>query len=777
MATTVHTFAAFHYDVAYQKTYRGYLPQTLKIIRAGIRLLQRHPEYVFNIEQVIVLREYWKRYPRERAAIKRLAKGGRLVFAPGMFTMPDVNLPNGESFFRNFEMGRDWLVEHLGVEPKVCWMADIFGHHPQMPQIAKLCGYNAYMFERGKTQGDDTIFWWQGIDGTRLVTAWEHDTYYGIGLALMPDFQPRGKNFAPVYAEKMLLKQLRARSRVKDLVISPLGGDFRMPTGEDVAFVKEFNRQRNGFAIKFSSPDRYFEQIAKRNLPVLRADFNPLMQGTYSSRITVKQANRRLENLAYAIELLGGNVKWLWERISFNAFHDIICGSLAQDAIAEAYKDYRQTERAAARQLRQSIVRRSPRTAKTTALILNPLPYPRTEVIQIGRKLAQVKLPATSITAFRPGKTRTGKLIARPDVLENSRLRAVFGKNGTIISLFDKENGNELAVPIRGDMFEMGMNDVTRESDFGDLWSLYTGPVNGSLLHTAPLHDPLPISNVELQRHGGVGKRAVEANSFGWPDIRIVERGPLRGALEIKYRLLNLVTTVSLAHDEKMLRFTTRFVPKGRYYRLRVAFPTTIPKGKIRSSIPCGHITRPEGEYPAQDWIDYSDGKKGLLLLNRGLPGNNVTNGVMMLSLFRAVAMEHIDKRPWFEAGVEQVFEYALRPFGASDKDYNPTREAARYAHPPVVVPAKSDSDGVSLVELDGDNAELMAYRAGELRLHESHGRRGWVTLRFPSRVISCVKTDARGIGEGQVKIDGRVVALQLKPFEIVTLRLELEHA
>ena len=48
---------------------------------------------------------------------------------------------------------------------------------------------------------------------------------------------------------------------------------------------------------------------------------------------------------------------------------------------------------------------------------------------------------------------------------------------------------------------------------------------------------------------------------------------------------------------------------------------------------------KPEGEYPALNWVDYQDDKKGICLINRGLPGNNVTDGVMMLSLFRAVDM------------------------------------------------------------------------------------------------------------------------------------------
>ena len=74
---------------------------------------------------------------------------------------------------------------------------------------------------------------------------------------------------------------------------------------------------------------------------------------------------------------------------------------------------------------------------------------------------------------------------------------------------------------------------------------------------------------------------------------------------------------------------------KEKYVRYQALFPTTIAEGKSTHEIPFGSIERPGAiEFPAQNWVDHSDGRRGLALLNMGLPGNVVTDGTMMVSLF-----------------------------------------------------------------------------------------------------------------------------------------------
>ncbi|MFX8624428.1 glycoside hydrolase family 38 C-terminal domain-containing protein, partial [Acinetobacter baumannii] len=81
----------------------------------------------------------------------------------------------------------------------------------------------------------------------------------------------------------------------------------------------------------------------------------------------------------------------------------------------------------------------------------------------------------------------------------------------------------------------------------------------------------------------------------------------------------------------------TTIVNQEKQVRYQALFPTSIKGGKNVQEIPFGAVERPIGvEYPAQNWVDYSDGRTGMGLLNQGLPGNLVTDGTLMVSLLRS---------------------------------------------------------------------------------------------------------------------------------------------
>ena len=101
--------------------------------------------------------------------------------------------------------------------------------------------------------------------------------------------------------------------------------------------------------------------------------------------------------------------------------------------------------------------------------------------------------------------------------------------------------------------------------------------------------------------------------------------------------------------------------------------PPPSPTGRRVHEIPFGAIARPDGiEFPAQNWVDWSDGARGLALLNRGLPGNAVNGGALLLSLLRSTRIvaygfgggygPGMSSDTGLELGKELVFDYALVP-------------------------------------------------------------------------------------------------------------------
>jgi alpha-mannosidase len=91
-----------------------------------------------------------------------------------------------------------------------------------------------------------------------------------------------------------------------------------------------------------------------------------------------------------------------------------------------------------------------------------------------------------------------------------------------------------------------------------------------------------------------------------------------------------------------------------------------------------------------------------------------------------------------------------------------------------------------SLIELDAPNVVLEVVKQPDgdapdgalvLRLYESWGRRGPVTVRVPRRLARAARTDLLERDQQPVPVDGTRVALDVTPFEIVTLVLHPEHA
>ena len=212
-------------------------------------------------------------------------------------------------------------------------------------------------------------------------------------------------------------------------------------------------------------------------------------------------------------------------------------------------------------------------------------------------------------------------------------------------------------------------NVVAREHDGGDFWEL-----NGSLrAHMSTIND-------RDQPPPAPGQAELSSDQVG---DGLIHHGPVMAEFHISHPYGDgwFASTVRVYTGIKRIDVHTEILNNDEWVRYRVLFPTTIAGGTVTHEIPFGAIERPEREFPAQNWIDYSDGQHGVALLNRGLPGNNVDNSVMMLSLARATQIVSyggggyepgIGSASGQEKGKRLAFDYALVPH---DGDW---REGAR---------------------------------------------------------------------------------------------------
>src|SRR5882672_4183006 len=138
-----------HWEGAVFKTREEYLEMGLPNILKAVQLMKQYPEYKFALDQVAYFKPFLERYPEEAAAFRRLVADGRLQIVCGLNVMPDDNMPSGESFVRQMLYAKGYCREALGVDVKVGWLLDTFGHNAQMPQILKLAGFDSFWFFRG----------------------------------------------------------------------------------------------------------------------------------------------------------------------------------------------------------------------------------------------------------------------------------------------------------------------------------------------------------------------------------------------------------------------------------------------------------------------------------------------------------------------------------------------------------------------------------------------------------------------------------------------------
>jgi len=776
---TVQIFAAFHYDLAYRDTFEGYMPRSLEIIDAGLDMLAANEEYIFCIEQIVLLDAYWRRRPERRADLKRYAREKRLIFCPGIWSMPDGNIPNAESCYRNALMGRAWLGEHLQVEPgPICWMADIFGHHAQSPQIYGQLGYGMYMFERGQFQEEETVdFVWEGIDGSRLPAHWEKDTYYGLSLGLSW-MGSRSREWIAGRIDETVIQPLNQRPGRS--MLSKIGGDFLRPRQEHLDFIEWWNGNTDGPRFEFSHPERYIREMAEaEDLGCITGELNPLMQGTYSTRIRLKQNNRIAEGLIFALEALdalldikaGDELNDLWRRVLNMQFHDIICGSLCDKAWREAEADSVRLSDDLQTSLKKRLA-----PGKDT-VIFNPLPYSRTEVVSLPGGPELVVLDAMELTESSTVRRVRAPEPARAEnnVLDNGLVRAEIDELGRLAYLEDLTTG-----AVYNDERFGYLHDIVQEPDYGDPWVYRHGPVNSSLLHNAPVYDPVSLSGLEITRQGACDRRGRDSRCLNLPKIqmRMADNGSC-ARITVGREQENLTVSYTLEAGEKLLRIKVTHKLGSIQRRLRAVMPTGIEAGTIRREIPAGYIEQAEGEYPAQNWMDYGDGRQGLCLLNKGLPGNNVTDGVMLLSLYRSVVMMEPGVMPDYELEEEQTAEYALLPFVPGDSAYDPVRQGRLYNQPLITVQDKALPRERGLkVCIERGRAEILEYRRigrgqTELRLHESAGSDGTVTLCITGDSWTAYRiTPAGEVLEPLRPVDGERLGLHLKPFEIITLMI-----
>lgn len=772
-ASPILIVPSFHYDVAYLKSCDEYFPICFKILDEALRILDMSPQYRFLIEQVFLLEEYWNRFPEKREPLRRFAGQGRLAVAPGMYVMPDMNHPCGESMFRQAKIGKKWLRENLGLDPDVCWIADCWGHHAQLPQILSQCGYTYYVFwrcmRRDVMRGD---FHWEGLDGTRIRTHWLARGYGNLRFPTEAeivnalDLNLAGCGPAQIETLCAELQQYGASSSV----MLCNGGDFMLPQASAPVTVERLNASGALPPVRFATPSDHLAGVDWDKAPTFPGEFNSAFQGSFTSNIAIKQRNRTLVNRLLALETLSvaagqpRDYESIWRVLLKQQFHDIACGTICDQALRDCMAEF---DDAAARIVAETSEFESPRGKPA---LFNPLSFERTENVIHQGKLTTVVMPPLGFADLGAAKVLPAPEPAPlPRAFETTRYHAGIGADGYVTSLIEKSSGQQLA---RGKPCAFG--GLGMQMDYGDLWLNFDSPISGGSTESALTQnnpDPYDRSQPnELVNRGTFRPSGVTAKAFARGDEELLVEQT--GTLSFWRLRVPFTTRVCFAKHSARIEYETTIEPSGRHYRLRAAFPTTIAGGCIRHEIPFGIQERGEAEHAAQNWVDYSSTAGGLALLNAGTPANNVDHGILLLTLFRSAAMEYkTESELSFQEGVPHTFRYAIVPHGDSEETLI-VRNGWAFNRPPVPCAIDTHLLAPPNWRIEGsDNILLSALRANGndvfVRVYECAGREAKGTIHVPPAFTALARTDGLEQPVEEFRPCAGSIACELKPFEV----------
>ncbi len=803
----IHATGHAHIDVAWLWTLGQTRRKSERTFHTALRLMEQFPDYHFSQSQPQLYQFMKEDQPVLFEAIQQKVREGRWEPMGGMWVEADCNLSGAESLARQFLLGRSFFREHFGkdAETPVLWLPDVFGYAWALPQLIQQAGLSYFMtIKIGWSQYNrlpyDT-FLWQGIDGTQILT--HFSTVKEVGSPFASTYN----SMANVTEALGTWQNFQQKELQNDLLMAYGFGDGGGgPTREMLENIEAMSHFPALPQVKQSSVRQFFESIAPltedKMMPVWNGElYLEYHRGTYTTQARNKRANRKSEFLLHDAEFISTyaslianhqypitNYQNAWQTVCLNQFHDIIPGSSIGPVYEESQAQYAELARNVTH-LRDEALEAIAQTLDGDVLLVNPTSFPQRALVFVpgdasaftrdggpvpvqpadsglwvdAGELAPYSVIALSQTSKVEGQaeiTVDGQLSTV--VLENDFIRAEFNEAGDLTRIFDKKVQREvLAEGKTANQFQL-FEDRPMNFDAWDIDAYYDD--------RTWLAEP--------------------ASSIAW-----IECGPLRQTLEIKRKALHseIVQRISLNHNSPRLDFDTTVNWMERNTMLKVAFPVDVLAPQATYEIQWGNVTRPTHrntswdwgrfETCAHKWVDLSEGGYGVSLLNDCKYGHDIHDNVMRITLLRSPTLPD----PMADFG-EHHFTYSLLPHvGAWSVE---TQREAYLLNDPILV-YKSKVKGHrsekplttlhSLVSCHSPNVIIETVKRAEdgdgviVRLYESQRKRGQVTVQFGREVEAAWVTNLLEENESALGVGGDSIPLNLKPYQIVTMRVKFK--
>ncbi|KAK5074990.1 Glycoside hydrolase, 38 vacuolar alpha mannosidase [Lithohypha guttulata] len=768
-------------------------------------LMDRYPEHRFacsQAQQYKWLKEY---YPFAFDRVKEKVKRGQFQPIGGSWVEHDTNMPSGESLVRQFLYGQRFFESHFGERCQTFWLPDTFGYSSQLPQICRLAGMSRFFTQKLSWNNINnfphTTFNWVALDGSQVIChmapseTYTADADFGDVVRSVSQHKSLdqdntsllvfGKGDGGGGPTRDMLEKLRRLRGMADTTAGGVLPRVHMGNTVDDFFKRLEDKVASGTDLVTWYGELYFE----------------LHRGTYTTQANNKRNNRKQEIMMHDIEYLATlaslsskkyqypkkEIDELWENILLCQFHDCLPGSSIEMCYDDSDELYAHNDVVGTKlkdnalaALGMSKSRTASRDCETVAI--NTLPWDRTEIVKTpgdGYTVVHAETGINSTDKIELLASEKATVTEKKDgvfILANSRF-AVEVENGVITSLFDKKVKREV-IAHGGKGNQLVLFDD--KPLYWQAWDVEVFHLNS--------RKELPSGRTE-----------------------IVDTGPYRVSVATKTKISDqswVKTTISLdaATGETDSPSYVSVEADVEWHEtmkfLKVEFPVDVFNTEATYETQYGLVRRPthyntswdmaKFEVCCHKFADLSEANYGVSVLNDSKYGFATCGNLMRLSLLRA------PKAPDAHADMgHHTIKWAIMPH-AGALSAETVHAAHNFNNPLSLVTINNEQEPdedifTSIVVTGSSSLVLDCVKRGEddedvsrgefdkrkgrsviLRIYESMGGKSRGTIRTTLSVDKVFKTNVLEDDLQELKLASGEVEIELRPFEVVTYRLQL---
>ena len=822
---TIHIIGHAHMDMNWLWPYAETKKMMHDNFRQVVAFMEAFPDYTMLQSQVSIYKYIEQVDPPLFDKVKKYVAEGRFEPVGGMWTEGDGNLSGGEAICRSFLLGQRYLYDHFGKTAHVGWLPDNFGHISQLPQLLRLAGCSYYYFMRCNPYAG--TFWWTGPDSSKIL-CFSGNSYNN---SVTPDIND--------------IDRLSPQAH-RIFVPTGVGDHGGGPTLNDINMAHRLDSTFHFPAVKFTTAEQFFKasSLEMEGRPTHAGEMQFIFEGCYTSVAEIKENTRKSEQSLYKTEFMSvlrwlsgenypaADLKALWETVTFNQFHDILPGSAIYETYQDAVADHKEVRKKSNdlfetgfRHLADEIKFRTGRGQPVVAVNMHPYGKKvlvEAEIFTNEEPVTASLSPwsdyyfynnvkpksgptATVLVTDGNGKTYPAQITGGKMFPPGFRSTVLFvadnmppGGYKTFYIDASRPGTSVAEIPEKDGTFETDFFVVSFDMKTGDIVRLKDKRTGKEVVSAGGRLNKLEMF---MEAPNGmnawvIGEIKEIQDIANVESVTITERGPVRATVEAvkKWGNSKFIQRTYIYRSYPRIDFDldAHWFETGDGIRnapfLRTVFDLDMDNPVFDNHVPFDVVRRPTNgqEVPAQQWVDVTDGKTGIALLNRTKFGHSYEKGQLKLSLLRATYSPDI----YPNIGVNHI-QYSLFPH-AGNWTNGVWEEADNYnvpvyaAEPPSLSLVKTHAtrpEEDSLLIVSPSSVVMSGIKQGEdgknlvIRLAEVNGKETTASITLPVAVRDARRVNIIEFPQEEGKkpvVNGKNVEVTLRPHEIVTLSVKI---